>query len=186
MEAQNIGTKILIGPNIASGDWTPESVWDAGFVDAHSDNLAFLAVEQYVPPFDLQYKATVNHLRIYSYPNNNCFAQFGTGTYKDPQTEFPSFLDHSAGKNIVSQFLNSTAYAQSKNKPFLMFETNTASCGGFAGISDSFGAALWGLDYGMQMAHSNFSGAMFHFGGQNVFYNVGILRFSPVPTANFL
>lgn len=53
-----------------------------------------------------------------------------------------------------------------------MFETNTASCGGFAGISDSFGAALWGLDYALQMAHSNFSGALMHVGGQNVFYNV--------------
>lgn len=52
-----------------------------------------------------------------------------------------------------------------------MFETNTASCGGFVGISDSFGAALWGLDYAMQMAHSNFSGAYFHVGGQNVYYN---------------
>jgi hypothetical protein len=57
-------------------------------------------------------------------------------------------------------------------KPFLMFETNTASCGGFPGISDSFGAALWGADYGLQMAYSNFSGALFHVGGQGAFYNV--------------
>ncbi len=54
----------------------------------------------------------------------------------------------------------------------MMFETNTASCGGFAGISDSFGAALWGLDYAMSMANGNFTGALFHIGGQNVFYNV--------------
>ena len=52
-----------------------------------------------------------------------------------------------------------------------MFETNSASCGGFAGISDSFGDALWGLDYAMQMAYSNFSAALFHVGGQSVFYN---------------
>ena len=52
-----------------------------------------------------------------------------------------------------------------------MLETNTASCGGFAGISDAFGAALWGLDYGMQMAYANFSGGLFHVGGQSVFYN---------------
>ena len=52
-----------------------------------------------------------------------------------------------------------------------MFETNSASCGGFVGISDSFGAALWGLDYAMQMAYSNFSAALFHVGGQSVFYN---------------
>lgn len=52
-----------------------------------------------------------------------------------------------------------------------MFETNSASCGGFPGISDSYGAALWGLDYALQMAYSNFSGALFHVGGQNVYYN---------------
>ena len=52
-----------------------------------------------------------------------------------------------------------------------MFETNSASCGGFVGISDSFGAALWGLDYAMQMAFANFSASLFHVGGQNVFYN---------------
>jgi hypothetical protein len=52
-----------------------------------------------------------------------------------------------------------------------MFETNSASCGGFVGISDSFGAALWGLDYAMQMAFSNFSASLFHVGGQSVFYN---------------
>jgi hypothetical protein len=53
-----------------------------------------------------------------------------------------------------------------------MFETNTATCGGLPGISDSFGAALWALDYGMTMAAANFSHALLHFGGQNVYYNV--------------
>ncbi len=52
-----------------------------------------------------------------------------------------------------------------------MFETNTASCGGFVGFSDAFGAALWGLDYAMQMASKNFSSALFHIGGQSVSYN---------------
>lgn len=58
----------------------------------------------------------------------------------------------------------------------MMFETNTASCGGFPGISDSYGAALWALDYGMQMAYSNFTGALLHVGGQNVYYNVGLIN----------
>lgn len=73
---------------------------------------------------------------------------------------------------MVAQYLASTALAQAKGKPFMMFETNTASCGGFPGLSDSFGAALWGLDYSLQMAYGNFSGALMHVGGQNVFYNV--------------
>jgi hypothetical protein len=85
---------------------------------------------------------------------------------------FPSFLDHTAPQMLVSQYGAFSNVAQAAQKPLLMFETNTASCGGFSGISDSFGAALWGLDYAMQMAFYNFSGALFHIGGQNVYYNV--------------
>ena len=36
--------------------------------------------------------------------------------------------------------------------PLIMFETNTASCGGFPGLSDAFAAALWGVDYALTMA----------------------------------
>ena len=39
---------LLIGPNLATGDWIPEQVWDTGFVDTFYSNLAYLAVEQYV------------------------------------------------------------------------------------------------------------------------------------------
>ena len=55
-----------------------------------------------------------------------------------------------------------------------MFETNTASCGGFPGVSDSFGSALWAVDYGLQMAYSNFSGALLHVGGVSDTYNVSL------------
>ncbi|KAJ7798872.1 glycoside hydrolase family 79 protein [Mycena olivaceomarginata] len=124
--------KLLIGPNIADFSWTPEQVWDSGFVDKFHDNLAFLATRK--------------------------------------QSSHTT-LTHDAHIKLLAPYLNSTTYAQKVDKPFLMFETNTGSCGGFLGISDSFTAALWGLDYALEMAHSNFSGAMFHLGGQNVFYN---------------
>lgn len=88
------------------------------------------------------------------------------------QTEFPLFLNHTSSISIVQLFLPTSAIALAAGKPLLMFETNTASCGGFPGISDSFGSALWGLDYGLQMAYSNFSGALLHVGGQSVYYNV--------------
>ncbi|KAJ7166857.1 hypothetical protein C8R46DRAFT_1271897 [Mycena filopes] len=144
---------MLIGHNIAAFGWTPEQVWDSGFVDKYSDNLAYLAVEKY--------------------PRDNCAAVFGGPTAKgtDPQSVLPLYLTHDTHTTLLKPFLNSTMYAQTKNKPFLMFETNSGSCGGFLGISDSFTAALWGLDYALELAHSNFSGAMFHLGGQNVFYN---------------
>ena len=41
---------LLIGPNIASGPWTPEMVWNTGFVQTYSPQLAYLAVEQCVSP----------------------------------------------------------------------------------------------------------------------------------------
>lgn len=109
---------------------------------------------------------------MHRYPTNNCFAQFGTGKEVVPQEKFIDFLTHTASVELVEQYVSSTALAVAAGKPFYMFETNTASCGGFFGISNTMGAALWVLDYGLQMAHGNFSGALLHVGGQNVFYNV--------------
>lgn len=108
------------------------------------------------------------------YPTDNCAVVFPNpdNPPHDPLQELPQYLTHQAGIDIVQAYLNSTMLAQTWNKPFLMFETNTASCGGFPGISDTFTSALWGLDYALQMANSNFTGALFHFGGQNVSYNV--------------
>ncbi|KAH7922605.1 glycoside hydrolase family 79 protein [Leucogyrophana mollusca] len=147
----------LVAPSV-SGTWSPEMVWNTGFISSYSSSLGYLAVEHY--------------------PSDNCYAEYGTGTPVDPQTAFPSYLNHNAGIDIIAPYLNSTAIAQQVGKPFMMLETNTASCGGFPGISDSFGATLWALDYGLQMASSNFSGAMLHVGGQDVYYN----PFTPPPT----
>lgn len=149
---------MLIGPNLA-GTWTPEDVWNTGFAETYKSSLSALAVERY--------------------PTDNCFSRYGYGTYRDPQQEFASYMTHASGQNIVQEYLGSQSYAQSLNKPLMMFETNSASCGGFPGISDAFGASLWALDYAMQMAYSNFSVAMFHVGGQNVSYNV---RYHPFET----
>lgn len=79
---------------------------------------------------------------------------------------------HTAPIELISIYLNTQNLAQQAGLPLIMFETNTASCGGFAGISDSYGAALWAIDYGMQLANTNFTHGMLHVGGQNAFYNV--------------
>jgi hypothetical protein len=107
-----------------------------------------------------------------SYPSNNCFAHTNQGTDNRAQEMFPSYLNHSATVALVNPYRNSAQVAQDAGKPLLMIETNSASCGGFPGLSDSFGAALWALDYSLQMACSNFSGAMFHVSGPNSSYNV--------------
>lgn len=85
---------------------------------------------------------------------------------------FANYLNHAAGQSIVTLYANTSVVAQGAGKPLMMFETNTASCGGFPGISNSYASALWGLDYGLQLAYYNFTGALFHVGGRDVFYNV--------------
>jgi hypothetical protein len=123
----------------------------------------------------LSFTAHITHNNRASYPDDNCaaaFPQAGFGNIKDPQTVFPNYLNHTSGILLVGPYINSTGVAQAAGKPFLMFETNTASCGGFPGVSDSFGAALWAVDYGFTMAASNFSGALLHVGGQSTTYNV--------------
>ncbi|KAI0944685.1 hypothetical protein AcW1_002338 [Taiwanofungus camphoratus] len=120
-------------------------------------------------------------LAVEHYPADNCAAQYpnqGFGTPIDPQMVFANYLNHTSGQSIVAPYLNSTAIAQASGKPFLMLETNTASCGGFPGVSDSFGAALWSIDYALQMAYANFSGANLHVGGRDDSYN----PFTPPPS----
>ncbi|KAF7316422.1 Glyco-hydro-79C domain-containing protein [Mycena indigotica] len=153
----------LVVPNIANYAWKPEDVWNTGIVGQFDKNIAYLAVEKY--PRDNCVTCARDPLRKKMFGGPNA-----TGITL-PQDVQNLYLTHQAHVDLIAPYLNSTAFAQTVNKPFLMFETNTASCGGFLGISDSFTAALWGLDYALQMAHSNFSGAMFHLGGQNVFYN---------------
>ncbi|KAJ6513514.1 hypothetical protein DFH09DRAFT_999118 [Mycena vulgaris] len=152
--------QLLIGPNIANFAWQPQEVWDSGFVDKFNENLAYLAVEKY--------------------PMSNCgFMMHDGEEVFVPQEIYKNFLTHDGHVKMLAPYLASTAFAQTKGKPFLMMETNMASCGGVMGVSDVFAAALWGLDYALQMAHSNFSGAFFHTGGQHVFYN----PFTSPPTA---
>ena len=146
----------LVAPSL-QGTWTLQSVFDTGFLTSYSSAISILSVEQY--------------------PDNNCAAAFpdaGFGDPVNPQDVFPNYLTHTAGKNLIAQYLPSIPTAQQAGKQFMMFETNTASCGGFPGFSDSFGSALWAVDYGLQMAYSNFTGALLHIGGQDVSYNVSI------------
>jgi hypothetical protein len=129
-------------------------VWETGWLDTFKDRL---------------YGVTVEH-----YPDNNCVAAFGGDGNTPavvPQEALSRYITHTAAVNLVNPYHNSGRLAAAAGKPFIMFETNTASCGGFPGISNSFVAALWGVDYGMQMAYANFTHGMFHVGGQNVYYN---------------
>ena len=53
-----------------------------------------------------------------------------------------------------------------------MSEFSTASCGGYPTVSDTFGAALWSVDYALQMSVVGYSAAYLHTRERNVSYNL--------------
>jgi hypothetical protein len=112
---------------------------------------------------------------VLSYPENNCGIN---GRVVDSQEVFPTYLNHTSAVSQVQPYLDGTNQVLAAGKNIMMMEYGTASCGGFPGVSDSFGAALWTVDYGLQMAAQNFTSALMHIGGQNVYYNA----FTPPPT----
>ncbi|RYP20309.1 hypothetical protein DL765_002872 [Monosporascus sp. GIB2] len=67
----------------------------------------------------------------------------------------------------VSQFVPEVAAADRAGAPLVMGETNSVSCGGRSGISDTFGAALWGVDYVLLDAAVGISKTYFHLGARS-------------------
>ncbi|KAK8866161.1 hypothetical protein IAR55_001312 [Kwoniella newhampshirensis] len=132
-----------------------DDVLNAGWLSNNVNNLAAVAVQHY--------------------PTNNCKIN---GNVINAQDIFADFLNHTSAQSLVAPYLGNAATVQAAGKEMVMLETNTASCGGFPGLSDSFGAAMWMTDYALQMAYGNFSAALMHVGGQNVYYN----PFTPPPS----
>ncbi|QRV79270.1 glycoside hydrolase family 79 protein [Ceratobasidium sp. AG-Ba] len=146
--------QILIGPSTCC-NWNETDLFNLGYLTNFTANLKMIAVQKY--------------------PNDNCKIN---GNVHDPQQTFPSYTSHDAVTGLAGQYVTSSGIVQAAGKPFVLMETNTASCGGFPGISDSFGAAMWAADLALQFAYTNFSQVMLHVGGQDTYYN----PFTPPPT----
>ncbi|HZT71365.1 MAG TPA: glycosyl hydrolase family protein [Terriglobia bacterium] len=69
------------------------------------------------------------------------------------------------------------AVAREHNLPLALAETNSASCGGMAGVSNAFASAVWGLDYMFNIASDGYSNINFHFS-----YRTGGSAYNPVQT----
>ncbi|KAI0450777.1 glycoside hydrolase superfamily [Xylaria acuta] len=67
----------------------------------------------------------------------------------------------------VSQYIPQVAAADAAGAPLVMGETNSASCSGRSGISDTFGAALWGVDYVLTAASLGIRKVYFHLGARS-------------------
>ncbi|KAF2025712.1 hypothetical protein EK21DRAFT_103758 [Setomelanomma holmii] len=74
-----------------------------------------------------------------------------------------SLMSHSAIKTQISPFAAEAAAARSQGKPHIFGETNSATQGG-GGISPTFGAGLWILDYVIQSILQGTQALYFHQG----------------------
>ncbi|KAG9082302.1 hypothetical protein FRC06_005131 [Ceratobasidium sp. 370] len=150
--------QMLMGPSTccasSNSDWTNMQLANAGYLERFANELKVVTIQRY--------------------PNNNC----GTGEIRIPQEIFVNFLSHQLLSQHASEYTEFSRVVQNAGKPLYMLETNTGACGGFPGISDSFGAGLWAVDWALKLATQNFSTTLLHVGGQGDYYN----PFTPPPT----
>ncbi|KAK6523067.1 hypothetical protein TWF281_002490 [Arthrobotrys megalospora] len=71
-------------------------------------------------------------------------------------------LEHNTLSDILSHYIPQVAAAESVGAQFAIGETNTVSCVGRPGISDTFAAALWLVDYALFGATIGIRRVYFH------------------------
>jgi hypothetical protein len=141
----------LIAPNVCCS-FKISDVLAAGFLQQFGQYLQFVAVQHYKDSACANANVTV------------------TGTQA-----FTSYITHAAAQDFLAEYTNASTIIAASGKDFVLLETNTASCGGFPGASDSYGAALYLIDLALQAASVGFSQMLIHNGGPGQFYNL----FSP-------
>lgn len=107
---------------------------------------------------------------VHLYPQSTC----DTGRWYRMSLDLLS--NHTVLWHNVSQYIPQIAAADAAKSPLVFGETNSVSCGGRSGISDTFGAALWGVDYVLMAASLGIEKVYFHLGAQSEYSS-----FVPIP-----
>ncbi|KAK5626183.1 hypothetical protein RRF57_001898 [Xylaria bambusicola] len=114
----------------------------------------------------------------------NIISSYATHLYPQSTCDTPRWYrlrldllsDHVVLWKNVSQYIPQVRAADEAGAPLVMGETNSASCSGKSGISDTFGAALWGVDYVLTAASIGFRKVYFHLGARSEYSS-----FTPLP-----
>ncbi|KAG9043795.1 hypothetical protein FS837_009125 [Tulasnella sp. UAMH 9824] len=114
----------------------------------------------------------LKYLTIQHYPQNNCFAQ-------PPAFDIGYFTNHANVVGLSTYNLQGVRYAQQEGLNVSMSEFNSVACGGYPGVSNTFAALLWTIDYALQLASLGYTSAYIHTREPGVTYNL----FDP-PAAN--
>ncbi|KAI0839795.1 glycoside hydrolase superfamily [Hypoxylon sp. FL0890] len=108
-----------------------------------------------------QDKEIIGSYAMHLYPQSTC------DTARWLRMRLDLLSNHSVLWHNISQYVPQVAAADKAGAPFVMGETNSVSCSGRSGISDTFGAALWGVDYVLLGASVGIRKLYFHLGAQS-------------------
>lgn len=111
-------------------------------------------ISDLIPKLSATSLGYVKSFSRHSYPQSACGGA---------STDLPSLMSHSKIVSYTSAYKSEAALAHSNGKRYFLGETNSATCGG-GGISPTFGAALWIVDYVLQAALNGVDQLYFHQG----------------------
>ncbi|KIO22059.1 hypothetical protein M407DRAFT_28404 [Tulasnella calospora MUT 4182] len=114
----------------------------------------------------------LKYLTIQHYPQNNCFD-------RPPTFDIGYYTNHANVVGLSTWNLQGVQLAQQSGLNVSMSEFNSVSCGGLPGVSNTFAALLWTIDYALQLASLGYTSAYIHTREPGVTYNL----FDP-PAAN--
>ncbi|KAE8351826.1 glycoside hydrolase superfamily [Aspergillus coremiiformis] len=107
---------------------------------------------------------------VHLYPQSTCDA------VRRARLSLNLLSDHHVVWRNLSQYIPQEAAARAAGSRLVLGETNSVSCSGRSGISDTFGAALWATDYVLTSASMGIERVYFHLGHQSEYS-----AFTPLP-----
>ncbi|KAI0152618.1 glycoside hydrolase superfamily [Xylariaceae sp. FL1272] len=106
-------------------------------------------------------KTIISSYADHLYPQSTC------DTARWYRMRLDLLSDHSVLYKNISQYIPEIAAADAAGAPLVIGETNSISCSGKSGISDTFGAALWSIDYVLTAASLGIRKVYFHLGARS-------------------
>ncbi|KAI0036740.1 hypothetical protein K488DRAFT_81734 [Vararia minispora EC-137] len=153
-------------PIITTGTWSPiadgqsEQSWQNAMSSSTGDIFqagVYLSNSWNIPSLITTLGSAIRHTKTFSrhsYPQSAC---------NGASTNLPSLMSHSSIVTYVAQYASEASAVHAAGKQYFLGETNSATCGG-GGISPTFGAALWIVDYVLQGALHGVDRLYFHQG----------------------
>lgn len=97
--------------------------------------------------------------------NKLSFATHHVYPFPANKATIANLLSKNTAKQVNNEVNRLVSAARTKKLSLRIAETNSASDGGKAGVSDVFASSLWGVDYMFNLAECGVSGINFHIGG---------------------